>query len=608
MKNGLLKTLSFLCLFSITACSNVNNEQSSINKISSSIHDVITTSNIESSSSLDKTISSEEVSSSSIHVHTPSEKVIENKIEATCLDEGSYDEVIYCSSCKEELSREHKIIEALGHDYSSWVTIIEANENQDGKRKKECSRCHDIVEEIVPTTSQFSYKLNNDQSSYTIDGYNVNKETYVPYNIKGLYNASYTQGASLIEIPETFNNLPITNIELSFTLLKDEPIPVICISKNVKINCLRINKYQDFIKENPVFNNLRSREVLINIYYKGSISDWLNNAPIDKKTDVDLNMSLYKLFFYDTNLETFSQEDTLNIPEGVESIEDYAFSHVQFTKLVCPSTLKTIGSSSFYANHKLHDVILNEGLTKIKSLAFNLCQDLKSLTLPSSIIDISAGAITDDLFEITVKKGASGYIDSLKSIPYLIKIIDENENTSYIDENRYITKNNIENSEVFNYQGFKVLKINNKFELLGYQFNENDDDTLNLPEKIMYQNQEVSQYGVHCYFVSQSVPLGLSFDEIINAYQNIQEMRKYYCYPKDLFFKLHIPHTVTSIDAYAFINVQFIQEIYYDGTYLEWQNLLKKQSGSLSNFVLAQTQVVHVKNENGSYVEMPIYS
>ncbi len=48
--------------------------------------------------------------------HTKSDPVRENVVEASCTAAGSYDEVVYCSVCGEELSREEKVIDALGHD------------------------------------------------------------------------------------------------------------------------------------------------------------------------------------------------------------------------------------------------------------------------------------------------------------------------------------------------------------------------------------------------------------------------------------------------------------------------------------------------------------
>ena len=51
------------------------------------------------------------------HEHTPASAVRENENPATCTVDGSYDEVVYCSVCGEELSRETKTIPALGHMY-----------------------------------------------------------------------------------------------------------------------------------------------------------------------------------------------------------------------------------------------------------------------------------------------------------------------------------------------------------------------------------------------------------------------------------------------------------------------------------------------------------
>ena len=49
------------------------------------------------------------------HKHEPMDAVMENVTEATCLSEGSYDEVIYCAECGDEIGREKKSIGAKGH-------------------------------------------------------------------------------------------------------------------------------------------------------------------------------------------------------------------------------------------------------------------------------------------------------------------------------------------------------------------------------------------------------------------------------------------------------------------------------------------------------------
>ncbi len=51
--------------------------------------------------------------------HTASSEVEENRVEADCENNGSYDTVIYCAVCGEEFVRASHTITATGHDYAS---------------------------------------------------------------------------------------------------------------------------------------------------------------------------------------------------------------------------------------------------------------------------------------------------------------------------------------------------------------------------------------------------------------------------------------------------------------------------------------------------------
>ena len=63
--------------------------------------------------------------------HTPGDAVRENEVAATEETEGSYDEVVYCKVCNEELSRTKKTIPALAHthQYTSVYTEPTCTEN-----------------------------------------------------------------------------------------------------------------------------------------------------------------------------------------------------------------------------------------------------------------------------------------------------------------------------------------------------------------------------------------------------------------------------------------------------------------------------------------------
>ena len=66
--------------------------------------------------------------------HTPADPVEENRTEASCTEDGGFDTVIYCKVCGEELSRETTVLEATGHTEGEAVeeNRSEASCTEDG--------------------------------------------------------------------------------------------------------------------------------------------------------------------------------------------------------------------------------------------------------------------------------------------------------------------------------------------------------------------------------------------------------------------------------------------------------------------------------------------
>ena len=99
--------------------------------------------------------------------------IVENKIDATCTIDGSYDSVVYCSVCAVEASREAKTIDKLGHDHSTeWTVDVEPTCTTVGSKSHHCSRCEDkadITEVAALGHSFTNYKFNND-ATYTENG------------------------------------------------------------------------------------------------------------------------------------------------------------------------------------------------------------------------------------------------------------------------------------------------------------------------------------------------------------------------------------------------------------------------------------------------------
>ena len=93
----------------------------------------------------------------------------ENVVEATCETAGSYDSVVYCATCNEEISREEITVEALGHNYTSVVTPPTATAQ--GYTTHTCSRCGDSYVDSYTdptgseTTESMTVKLTNGSNS-----------------------------------------------------------------------------------------------------------------------------------------------------------------------------------------------------------------------------------------------------------------------------------------------------------------------------------------------------------------------------------------------------------------------------------------------------------
>ncbi len=83
--------------------------------------------------------------------HIAGEIVIENVSDATCGQVGSYDEVVYCSVCGEEISRETKTVDKIPHSYTSKVTTLPTC-TETGVETYTCTVCGDTYTKTVVAT------------------------------------------------------------------------------------------------------------------------------------------------------------------------------------------------------------------------------------------------------------------------------------------------------------------------------------------------------------------------------------------------------------------------------------------------------------------------
>ena len=82
--------------------------------------------------------------------HRAAEAVVENEVGVTCETDGSYDTVVYCAVCDEELNRVTTVVSATGHSYGEWTTTKEASCTEGGVKRRDCANCDHYETEELP--------------------------------------------------------------------------------------------------------------------------------------------------------------------------------------------------------------------------------------------------------------------------------------------------------------------------------------------------------------------------------------------------------------------------------------------------------------------------
>ncbi len=94
--------------------------------------------------------------------HTPAEAVIENNVDPDCVNDGSYDTVVYCTVCDAELDRKTTVVDALGH--TEGEAVIENNVDPDCENNGSydtvvyCTVCGDELNRVTTTVDALGHK------------------------------------------------------------------------------------------------------------------------------------------------------------------------------------------------------------------------------------------------------------------------------------------------------------------------------------------------------------------------------------------------------------------------------------------------------------------
>ena len=327
--------------------------------------------------------------------HTAGEAVRENEDAATCTAAGSYEEVVSCTVCEEELSRKtvtvdalrhswgetkpgqaptctatgytsyetctrcgysnRETIPALQHDWSEWVETTTATCTTAGEQKRTCTRCGYSNRETIPA-------LQHDWSEYSVDETNH-------------WRTCTREGCSAKEQAEhTFSGNTCEICGYAF------------YSEGLKYE---VNKDTDTVTITGL-GSCNDTTIYIPAVIKGK--------PVTEIGD-----------------RAFSNLDSLTevvIPEGVTSIGAYAFNGcTMLAEIAIPEGVESIGEAAFQSCTSLAEIVIPEGVTKIDSFAFHKCNELTTVYYRGSEEQwkqIAIGSNNDALTEAEIKYNYTG--------------------------------------------------------------------------------------------------------------------------------------------------------------------------------------------------------
>lgn len=380
MKKVFILPIIILSLL-VSACGETNTSSAySSSMISSTSSDIVSSSTTSSASK------SSSISSSSIHQHVSGEAVRENVVDATCEEDGSYDSVIYCTLCGQELSRDHLTIEAYGHDWAEpnydWAT-----DNTKVTARRICKRDNTHIEEETVDTN-----------------YQIISEATCTDDKIGRYTATFANEAFLEQTKDVV-------IEKAYGHNYDTPTYEwsddyqTCTAKRV---CLNDSSHIETETVNSVYTVTVEPTAKDGGQEKYTAS-FTNKAFEEQVHEIDLEPtgSLDKLKFTKTtdgySVKALSEdiEGEVYIPlhyNGLPVTEvawmGFSFcEEITFVDIADNVTL--IDSSGFYGCKKLQNVNFGKGLKTIEYTAFSECSSLTSVDLPSSVTKIGDSAFSE---------------------------------------------------------------------------------------------------------------------------------------------------------------------------------------------------------------------
>ena len=265
----------------------------------------------------------------------------------------------------------------------------------------------------------------------TFSGCNSLSTITIPESVKRIEEAAFTNCSSIksIAIPKELSVIEDGTF-YGCTSLKSIIIPpkVRMIGINAFYGCssltsITIPASVEFI-DNSLQECVSLRSIVVESGNKNYDSRNNCNALIETSTNKILTGTINTVIPEGvTTIEdyAFSKLPIINIdiPEGVTAIKDYAFSECEnLLSVTLPSTLEHIGYNAFSECTSLLTINIPDGVTYIDFSAFSFCKSLLSVSLPKSLKNISPYTFSGckSLININIPNGTKAIFQELEGL------------------------------------------------------------------------------------------------------------------------------------------------------------------------------------------------
>ena len=291
--------------------------------------------------------------------HTAGATVIENETKPNCENEGSHDEVTYCTNCGEELSRNTNTVPALGHAYGEWTEWSAPSCTVIGQEYRVCSVCSD---EEARDIDALGHKWD---AAWTVD-------SEVTCTIDGSKSHHCARCDAKTDI--TVITAPGHSYSAVIT-------PPTCTQQGYTTYtctvCGKVLASQEVIP--PIDHN----------YIDGICS---NCGGIDPTIPDDSDFVIEDGVL----VKYVGVGGNVDIPYGVTIIGDYVFYNcTSLTSISIPDSVKTIGKYAFYGCYNLPNITIPDSVTGIGIYAFSSCYSLNKVYYGGTEAQRDAIAIGD---------------------------------------------------------------------------------------------------------------------------------------------------------------------------------------------------------------------